>query len=203
MGTGPDDGAEIEKPGDPQPSVQTPQAPVYRPSVAQASPEQAVSRGPSRNWGLTIAVIDGLMGLLALFGDWTADANGIDMIRVSEWFLDDSDALPRWIGLLGIMAIVGICAIGIGLVVSKLSSFNHPPLFGAMALGAIFIAFCPIASHLGYAYWLGPQSSLFQRCDVPWIFWLNDGSGLWLSMMGGLIALAGVIVLERPWDQRK
>ena len=137
------------------------------------------------------------LGLAALFLNWTGDGRGIDYIRPGMRF-QQGYQLPLPLTLLAIGAVMGV---GISLFIGFWGLFNprlgRPIVRWSGGIAGLTVASLPIAAHYGYEFWnnyIEYGIGVFRSED-----W---GTGLWLALAGGVVALAGValskIVDKRP-----
>ena len=180
----------------------TPSTPVETPT-APAPPTASLTRVTSSStWvGLSLLLVCGAMGLTAIFLHWSGDSSagdwfsGIDWIKYSELF-EESEAAPWWVGLLAIIAIVGVVLVGASLFKNVFFSSAPSGPSGTGVLGGVLIAVAPIATHVGFWIWIirkfGGDSG-----DVWDAAWESDGVGLWLALAGGIIAISGAITFRK------
>ena len=144
--------------------------------------------------GLSTLILAGAaLALAALFLDWTGDGRGIDYIQPGRRF-EAGYKLPLPLTLLAIGTVVGI---GLTFLsgVSNLINLRWGPLVfpwaGGIA-GLVMVAF-PLLAHFGYEAW-----RYYNEYGDGVVFRSGDwGLGLSLALVGGGLALAGVVLSKR------
>ena len=133
-----------------------------------------------------------LLGLIALYLNWTGDGRGIDYLRPDERF-QAGYMLPLPLTLLTMGAVVGIGAVFLsGIAGVADMEWRRPVYLRLGVIGGLVMGTFPILAHVGYStwrYWNDFGVGVFRSGD-----W---SVGLWLALAGGSLALAGAALSAR------
>ena len=149
-----------------------------------------------RVYPFTLILAGAALGLAAMFLNWTGDGRGIDYIQPGQRF-QQAHQLPLPLTILAIGAIVGAgvaCLSGASSLIYLRRGRLVFRWLGVIA--ALMMAAFPILAHFGYEFW-----RYYNEYGVG-VFQSGDwGTGLWLALVGGGLAVAGV-ALSRMAERR-
>ena len=140
-----------------------------------------------------LLLVGAALGLAALFLDWTSDGRGIDYIqpgnRFQAWY-----QLPLPLTILAIGAGVGVGAIFLSGIASAANLTRGRSAFLWLGgIGGLVLVTFPLMAHFGYKFW-----RYYHEYGVG-VFRSDDwGTGLWLAVVGGVLAL-GVTAISARW----
>ena len=141
----------------------------------------------------TVLLAGAALGLAALFMDWTGDGRGIDYIQPGNRF-QSGHLLPLPLTILGIGTGVGVGAIFLSGTASAVNlAWGRSAFLWLGGIGGLVVASFPLLAHFGYEFW-----RYYHEYGVG-VFRSGDwGIGLWMTVAGGSLALAGT-VLSAKW----
>ena len=143
--------------------------------------------------GPSLLILAGVaLGLVALFLNWTSDGRGIDYIS-PELRFQSGYKLPLPLTLLAIGTTVGMGIMFLGAATYIIGHRRTRSLsLWLVGIGGVMVALLPLLAHLGYKFWryYNEYGVGVFRPGEDW------GSGLWLTLAGGILALMGVALYK-------
>ena len=145
-----------------------------------------------------LILVGAALGLAALFMNWTGDARGIDYIQPSKRF-ERGYIIPLPLSILAIVAIVGIGVTFVSTIAGLINlRWGTSLLRWLGGLGGLVMGLTALAIHLGYRLWI-----YIEEFGVVAFRSADWGSGIWVALGAGVLAVGGTVVSGRMTRARQ